>query len=572
MASNPAPQPDENPVVVAGVEIVLPIGDAAADLTPDVSNVGPVPPEGWTIQPNTAAGVYAFVPSGPPRTTVKVGSQPLVFVLEAVPVNRVPGPVAGLRVVEGTAGRPKFDATLTKFPSGWGSVQFWASPPDVDSGEPTTLHWAGPPGATYSIEYATSDGVVNLPPAGRKFANAAAWPGPGDPPLVPAATTVFTLNVSEQIDGTGYEAHIQATVSVVQPGPEIEEFAGTIAALPGGGYEVVLRWKALHTAYCTLSAVPAEELQPSSPPGGYPLPIARPFDETYVLEAVSESGATASRTLQAGWSVRSVTQLPAESDPPSGLALAPDGSVLYVAGAEPGGLAVYETPAAPGDPLPAPALLPMPWWGDMSVALTAAKSSPGQLVWAGWTDNRERSFVTVWEVSAGGTNELFGWMRDSGAAAGSAVPVAATRDGARVYTVTNGTCEAFDYVPPNGFSWQAQATGVTAVAASEDARLYLGTAGAVEVMAISDAGPVHLAPDGVLPLPGQTVADVAVGGDALFVALGQEVVLADRHTAEQVGAPIPIAADRLAVSADGLRLYVLTIATNTVHVLSPDPV
>jgi hypothetical protein len=566
VASNPAPNPDANPVTLAGVEIVLPIGEAAGDLTPDVTNVGPLPPQGWQLQPNTAPGVFVFVPAGPPRTTVPVGAQPLAFGLEAVSVNRAPGPVAGLQVIEGTAGMPSVQLPLTKFPSGWGSVEFWADPPDVAFGQSTTLHWSGPPGATYAIEYATGDGVVNLPSAGQPpFAHAGVWPGADDPPLEPAKTTVFTMTVEETIGSEHYATRVQETVTVVPPGPQIQRFAGTIVAA-AGGYEAVLEWETANTDYCTLSAVPEEELQPQSEPGGYALPISRPLTGTYALEAVSHAG-TATATVQAFWQVRSVTPLPAACDPPMDLALAPDGALLYVAGGQ--SMAAYVTPASAGDALPAPVVKQMGGVVGPETRLATARMNGAELVVAlrAAGADIQLSGMAALEFLGGEFTNVYMWTIPAASAADA---LAATPDGSQLYPVTGGVIwgESFSVDAGPTLEWMVGESGVTAVAASGDGWLYTGAAGAVTAQQVGGSG---LTPGAALSLPGQTVVDLALAGETLFVALGQEIVAVDRGSMQQLGDPLPIAADAIAVSPDGLRLYALAIPARTVYVISPTP-
>jgi hypothetical protein len=565
-ASNPAPDPDANPVTLAGVEIVLPIGAAAGDLTPDATDVGPFPPPGWQLQPNTPPGVYAFVPAGPPRTTVSVGAEPLEFALEAVPVNRAPGPVAGLRVIEGTPGMPSVELPLTKFPSGWGSVEFWAVPPDIDFGQTTTLHWSGPPGATYAIEYATGGGVVNLPPAGQPpFASTGVWPGTNDPLLAPEETTVFTLTVEETIGSERYATQVQKTVTVVPPGPRIQRFAGTIVAA-GAGHQALLEWETANADYCTLSAVPEAELQTQSEPGGYPVPIDRPLTGSYVLDAVSHAG-TASATIQAAWAVRSVNPLPAALDPPMDLALAPDGALLYVAGGQ--SMAAYATPASAGDPLPEPVVEQMAGVVGPATRLAAARSDGAELVVARRAAGGGLDFtgMAVLGFADGEFGSAFDWPLDGQSATN---PIAAAPDGSPLFAVTDETIWGLMFSMDTGPSteWMVGASGVTAVAASGDGWLYTGAAGSVTAQRVGDSG---LTPGATLSLPGQTVVGLALAGATLFVALGQEVVVADRSSMQQLGDPLPVVADAIAVSPDGLRLYALSIAAQTVYVVSPTP-
>ncbi|HEX8074272.1 MAG TPA: hypothetical protein VF545_04765 [Thermoleophilaceae bacterium] len=565
-ASNPAPDPDANPVTLAGVEIKVPIGEAAADLTPDATSIGPLPPPGWQLQTNTAPGVYAFVPVGPPGTTVSVGSQALMFGLEAVPVNRAPGPVAGLQVIEGTPGMPSVQLPLTKFPNGWGSVDFWACRPDIRAGQSTTLHWSGPAGATYTIEYAAGDEVVNLPPAGQpRFANAGVWPGAHDPPLEPAETTVFTMTVDDTIGGEQYSTRVQTTVTVVEPGPKIQQFAGAIVAA-GGGYDVVFEWVAANAGYCTLSAVPEAELQTKAGPPGYALPIDRPLTGTYVLDAI-HGAASASSTLQALWAVRSVTPLPAACDPPMDLALAPDGALLYVAGGQ--SMAAYVTPASAGDPLPEPVVQQMGGVVGPATRLAAARSDGAELVVALRAAGAGLDFsgMAALEFLGGEFSSALDWTIPAESATDA---LAATPDGSQLYPVAGGVIwgQSFSMGTLPTLEWMAGESGVTAVAASGDGWLYTGAAGAVTAQQVGDSG---LTPGAALSLPGQTVVDLALAGETLFVALGQEIVAVDRSSMQQLGDPLPIVADAIAVSPDGLRLYALVISAQSVYVISPTP-
>lgn len=567
VASNTAPDPDANPVELAGVKITLPIGEAADDLTPDATDVGPLPPQGWQLQPNTAPGVYAFVPAGPPRTTVSVGGQPLAFGLEAVPVNRAPGPVAGLQVTEGTAGMPSAQLALTKFPSGWGTVDFWAYPPDIEYGQSTTLHWSGPPAATYAIEYAAGGEVVNLPSAGQPpFANTGVWPGADDPPLQPAQTTVFTMTVQDTIGSEQYATRVQETVTVVPPGPRIQQFAGTIVAA-GSGYEVLFEWEAANADYCTLDAVPEVELQTTAGPPGYGVPISRPLTGTYVLNAVGDHAASASATLQAFWQVRSVNPLPAALDAPMDLALAPDGALLYVAGGI--SMAAYVTPASAGDPLPEPVVTPMGGVVGPATRLAAARSNGAELVVARRAAGGGLDFsgMAALEFAGGEFSSATEWFVQGESPTNA---IAATPDGSQVFAVTDGVIWGQSFSMDSGpqLEWMASASGVTAMAASGDGWLYTGAAGAVTAQQVGENG---LTPGASLSLPGQTVVDVALAGETLFVALGQEIVVADRGSMQQLGDPLPVVADAIAVSPDGLRLYALVISAQSVYVISPTP-
>ena len=569
VASNPAPDPAANPVVLEGVKITVPIGDGASALMPDATGVGPVPPAGWGLQPNTAPGAYAFVPDGPPGTKVSVGAEPLVFELEAVPVNRSPGPVAGLQVMEGSAGSPTLDLPLAKFPSGWGTVQFWALPANVAFGGSTTLNWSGPPGATYQIQYATAAGVVTVPAAGEPaLSDTGVYPAVGAPPLEPAQTTVFTLDVTDTIDGVTYSTQEQKTVTVVPPGPAITQFTGVVEETGEGTYQVVLEWQAEHTDYCTLSAVPAQELQPQSPADGYPLPATAPFAGSYVLKAVSETG-SASSALALAWGPRSVTPVPAECQPSTDIALSPDGTLLYLAGGD--SCAVYPTTAVP---LPAPTVNAMPWTSGAVVRLAGASSSPRQLAYSMTASSTTPSGALLGMVAGTqGGSPAYQPLAPNVVMFAATGGIAASQGGTLLYGA--GTPWVWRFISDlAGLALfdGAAANLATAIAVSDDERLYLATTAAVTgyVVVETKKPPFILAPFGV-PLPLAGVTGLAVSGEFLFAATGQQLVVIDRNTMQQAGAPIAVAADRVAVSPDGLRLYALHLASNAITVVSPTP-
>jgi DNA-binding beta-propeller fold protein YncE len=457
---------------------------------------------------------------------------------------------------------PSVELPLTKFPSGWGSVEFWANPPDIDFGQSTTLHWSGPPGATYAIEYAAGGDVVNLPPAGQPpFASNGVWPGANDPPLAPAETTVFTLTVEETIGSEQYATRVQETVTVVRPGPRIERFAGTLAVAAGGGYAVTFEWATQSADHCQLSGV--EYLLPTaSPPGGYSVPASPPWNAGYVLEAIG-NGATASSTLSAAWQTRSTTDIPA--DMASDLALSPDGSLLYVAVAQ--DLLIYSVPASAEGPLPEPGSFPQPPYGVEPARLAGAEPGPAQSVWASFA--YEESLIALLAVEEGGLFERGG----TAVSVSPTLPaIAATKGGARVYAAVAGTVSAYDSDLASNvtLAWTASCATGAGLAASADGSLYVAS-DVLAAYTVDDAGTDHLVPAGSLSLGGATATGVAVAGGVVFVALGTSVLVADRAGMQPLAAPIPVAADRIAVSPDGLRLYALDIAAGTVAVLSPTP-
>lgn len=212
-------------ITLQAISVTLPVGAGAAKLTNDTSRIGMVPPAGWKLAAtNYPSGEveYIFYPNAGYGT---LGSQSsLVFIFNNIPINTQPG-TAQIEITEGSSGCqppncPSVLLDLTKFPAAWGAVTYFANPLIVAVGGATTLYWSGPAGATYSIEYYDyqQGAIINVPGVGQApLSNQGQYPAQGQPPLVPAQMTVFTLNVEESIGTQLYRAQQQVVVTVQTP-------------------------------------------------------------------------------------------------------------------------------------------------------------------------------------------------------------------------------------------------------------------------------------------------------------------------------------------------------------------
>jgi DNA-binding beta-propeller fold protein YncE len=255
------------PVTLQGVSITLPVGLGATELTPDPTGIVPVPPPGWPapqVSYPAGAAVWVFLPPQGGGAVPADGS--LAFSLNQVQVNRVPGSTQ-VTVMEGSGGCsppacPTQALAVTKFPNGWGTVSFWASPLAVPQGGGPTLGWSGPAGATYQIEYYTPQtGVVVAPAAGQPpFASQGEYPPAGNP-LSLQQTTTFTLQVSETVAGQTYAAQCQSTVTVEVPAPVISAFGGTVGGSTTAP-SLTLAWTTGNAVRCELTTV-SQELTPN---------------------------------------------------------------------------------------------------------------------------------------------------------------------------------------------------------------------------------------------------------------------------------------------------------------------
>ncbi|HEX9935754.1 MAG TPA: YncE family protein, partial [Longimicrobium sp.] len=283
------------PVTLQGMSITLPVGLGATELTPDPTGIVPVPPPGWpvpTVSYPAGEATWTFLPPHGGGTVPAGGS--LAFSLNQVQVNRAPG-ASRVTVMEGSGGCsppacPSVDLPLTKFPSGWGNVSFWATPVMVPQGGGPTLGWSGPPGATYQIEFYTPQtGVVVAPAAGQPpFASQGSYP-PAATPLSLRQTTTFTLQVTETVAGQTYAAQCQSTVTVEAPAPVITVFEGTMGG-SATAPSLTLRWTTRNAVRCEISGV-SEELTPSGSKV-----MEWPLQHSYTLKAYNSENVCTSAT------------------------------------------------------------------------------------------------------------------------------------------------------------------------------------------------------------------------------------------------------------------------------------
>jgi hypothetical protein len=583
-ASNPAAEPDANPVTVEGVQITLPLGEGGSALTTQPTDVQPVGPPGWTLVTGTDPGVFAFVP---PSGSAVVTDDSLVFTLSEVYVNRQPGDVEGLQVAEGQGGCqppdcPTTNLALTKFPYGWGAVDFWVDPPDISAGASTTLNWSGPQGGTYEIEYGTRSGVVNIPPVGgTPLASQGTYPGQGQPPLIPSATTVFTLTVTETSSGSNYTAQDQKTVTVQEGPPTIESFTGQVAYAGDGTYKLTFFWKTdSSTRYCLIPEAGSNELAPDSPPQGDTVPVSSPHPGTFDLEAWNDAGSTTS-TLTLGWAAAAEITGLGGGGQPIATAVSPDGARLYVASDS--ALTVFELP---DDPHQTPTRLSSWVAPGQATAVTAIAAGAQDLVWV---------LVSDQSGEYGGTSLHYipefvspqGDITDGDATTsvdggdGSGPYFLALAPGGSVLYFADG--EGADFPGPRVWVYDVSSdqalseagitnTGGWAVGAA------VATDGSVYTTDLDSAFRYTPSASGLALAEKQSLGDwtqgtglqdVAVAGDTLFVARAGDLLVLDRLSLQPVRPALGVTGDTLAVAPDGMRLFASNWAAGTVSVLAP---
>ncbi|MEL7425047.1 MAG: YncE family protein [Bacteroidota bacterium] len=318
----------DSAVSIEGLIISIPIGTEADDLTNLPNQIVVDYPKGWKESPPNISepGVYKII-FVPKSGTIPVAPHSsLTFVLNKIAINGADGTV-DLSITEGSASQPTKVIPVSKFPKGWGSIVFNATPPDMRSAGDVTLNWNGPAGATYTIEYLdpATQQVVPIPaPGGPALSNSGNYPGTNDPALHISATTVFTLTVTKTIAGHKFKYQPQQTVSVGIAPPSITCFSGQITGA-GSNRKLLLTWKTENADYVDASWANGanQNANPSNP-----ITIPLPFTSKYTISAVAKGGAKSEpANVELSWINQSTISV---GIGPSVIAITPDGKSALV--------------------------------------------------------------------------------------------------------------------------------------------------------------------------------------------------------------------------------------------------
>jgi YVTN family beta-propeller protein len=321
--------------VLDHILIEFPVGNEANSMTPDPTAIEAHAPPHWTTRPIQIEGYvrYLFQPE-PGYATLPSGDS-LTLSFFNIPVNRLPGTFSSI-ITESTGDCgddcPSITIPFTKFPSGWGSVAFWAEPANVpDKQGNTTLKWRGPQGATatYTIEYLDkSNGqVVHLPQSGKPpFSNNGEYPDQGNPALTLISDTTFTLSVSLVINKVLETAREQVMVSVGRPTPRILIFKGRVSAAGDGSLLALeLKWEIDQ----------ADQVQITHVDGLLPLKGSTVIQPKYGFSLASSYTLKATNKTQIATSTVNITWTPSihhwlGNRPVNECAISPDGQLLFV--------------------------------------------------------------------------------------------------------------------------------------------------------------------------------------------------------------------------------------------------
>lgn len=364
VVTNSNADPEQHTVVLRGLSFDIPVGPEASDLTTDAGNLGLSVPDGWEFRPpiqsvpdpddpqKVVAARFKFAPK---QGQAAVSGTGLTFVFNDVPVNDQPGTTC-LTITEyahvsqegqqGQASQVREGSTqiaLTKYPNGWGSIEFIVDKTNIQYGESITLSWSGPQQASYSLEYTdyaedTTGKIVTV----SDLTYVGQYPAQGAPPLVPKLSTIYSLNVNLTLDGTQHNQTFQASVSVAHPPaapPKITDFNAKLKIAPDGSSSLIFNWTiedADQFTHAELSADPGTLLGTTVTGHSVKITPDNPLSSAYTIKAVKQlvgraEPLTDTFTGHVKWEV--IGSLPAADGPigASVAAVSKDGTKVYVA-------------------------------------------------------------------------------------------------------------------------------------------------------------------------------------------------------------------------------------------------
>lgn len=246
----------EEDVALQGISIRIPVGTGSGQLTNAAAGISASAPTGWNPEPvQYPEGGVLFAFTAPAKGEIESNTS-LNFVFNNVYVNEQTGTVE-IKITEAIKGGgvQKDALFVTKFPYGWGKVEFSLNPAVIEYGGGTRLKWKGPEKATYRLEYYSPEKkkIVKIPKAGDSpLSNDGTWPPQAESPLILQQSNVFTLNVTETIGTTVYSAQDQKIVIVgPPPPPEIEwlKASDEVLDFATGPKKVTLTWKTKNAAH-----------------------------------------------------------------------------------------------------------------------------------------------------------------------------------------------------------------------------------------------------------------------------------------------------------------------------------
>lgn len=286
------------PASITSVDITIPFGSAASDLSPSVPST-PTAPDGWNVAISSQtkeAITFSFTPKDSPAS---VTATALAFTFSGLDVNTQAGS-AEITVQENgsTPGQPRL--YVSKFESDWGSITFSSDPATVPYGTGTTLSWDGPDKATYQLSFYTPElGIVNIPGGGPALPASGSYPGSDDQPLALTSNTTFTLTVTDN-SNQNYNAQVQWTVTVELPPPQILQFSASISLNSDGqGWTITFLWITQYATSVSIDGIGGTLAVESA---GYSLAVTPDtIQQSYVLTAIQGSQTvTATVYLQTG--------------------------------------------------------------------------------------------------------------------------------------------------------------------------------------------------------------------------------------------------------------------------------
>ena len=273
---NASPADSSNPVEVATILFVLPVGEGLTDLVAsgDVNSINPSTSasKDWSFTANGGSPGQFVANPIPPNKGIAAG-ETISFELQNVKINQQGPSPATITIIDTTAPNNPIKETINKVSSDMDVEKFQANPPAVQAGGTTSISWESQAVAQVTL---SPEGYYKIIDNEKHY----------NPPINPSDSVYADVDdtTTYYLTAKGAEATIikQFTVSV-EP-VKILSFTSS-SYLVNAREKVTLSWEAINAETCSIANHTDLALKST-------LEVEVWWPTTYILTASSKAGTT----------------------------------------------------------------------------------------------------------------------------------------------------------------------------------------------------------------------------------------------------------------------------------------
>ena len=470
-------------------------------------------------------------------------------------------------------------------------ISFTADPRLIKSGVPTNVDLTWKTRNTSVVKLSSVGGYRGVSPNDPAIRNEPSQLGDFKPndhfTVTPSESTLYTITAYglEGYQGQPKTANVQVTST-----PQITKFTGEIQTSDGVRVSLVLNWNVLYVTECKISGVSEISLSPIGSRTITPS-VSHPLQTTYTLTATNPAG-TATSQLTVVWGKQALATTKVEQPMGFGIAVSPDGTLIYVANVEKNGVSVLDATTLQPVGEPVVSSNPIVWDGSSypakspwGIAVSSPKSAKSPFYSSNvFVTNSESNSLLV--LSTAEKEPKIKAYANATALGKRPMGVAVSPDGTRVYVANNddlslSVLDVKTFLPITGTPVPVGSYPVGIAVSPDGSRVFVanngdGTVSVLDATAdpikvVGKPIPVGMNPAGITVLPDGSRVVVANNGENTVSVLD-----ATANPIRVIGKPIKVEGEPLglAITPNGDRVFVLSNTNNTVTILNTttDPI